>query len=469
MNHYKRLFSVYRTIKRSRFQKKWHSYQTMYSMSIDKTILIYVLIAIAYGLTALIMSGSFRQDVGPFFAWIEKRGQENIGLIASVYPLRYVFQSFRRPGIVFSSTEYQLSMLPYSLRSIWHVVVFEKWMKQIGIGLAVWLILVFTPLSTGFVTMYILLFVLTDMLMTAPIWRLYQQRFLIKLIYFLGASVSIGALLAVHPTVAIASVYTIIIIWNVLAWRHLMQHVQWGKITSISDFHIWNIPFVSQITNVPFKREKRIYVLQHLPYRRKRLAYTATSIHHRLWHSYMVKNTRTIFQLLGSLLMLLTVLAFIREFIFYIGMAAAIYMFTTSASLFYDRFQSDILQTLPWNLQLFKQTFMRWNMYGGLIVFIPVVAYDVYHFTWWVPLQVILVISVFMYMLHVHVERSAVLLAKETKKFTRLDMLGFLGLVLIVMSATYPIVSLASSVYIFLVYQMQRQLVWNKIDTPFIC
>lgn len=457
MNHYKRLYSVYRTIKRSRFQKKWQTYKTMYSMSIDKTILIYVFIAIAYGLTALIMSGSFHQDVGPFFAFIEERGRENIALIASLYPLRYIFQSFRRPGIVFSSTEYQLSMLPYSLRSIWNVVVFGKWLKLIGVGLIIWLVLVFTPLSIGFVSMYIFLFVMVDLLMTAPIWRLYQQRFLMKLILFLGVSVSIGALLAVRPTIAIVTVYTMIIIWNIYAWRNLMQHVQWGKVTATSDFHIWNIPFVSQFTKVPFKREKRIYVLQQLPYRRKRLSYTPTAIHRRLWHSYIIKNTRTIFQLIGSLLVLLTVLAFIREFTFYIGIAATIYMFTSmSASLFYDRFQSDVLQTLPWNIPLFKRTFMRWNVYGGLIVVIPIITYYMFHFTWWAPLQMLLVISVFMYMLHVQMDRSAVLLAKETKQFTIPDTLGFIGLIAIVGSATYPVVSLVSFGYLVAYFRSKR-------------
>ncbi|HLR14400.1 MAG TPA: hypothetical protein VK144_01130 [Bacillota bacterium] len=458
MKIYHTLWSIYRKMRRQRLQKKWNIYKKVYSMSFDKTILIYALIALGYVGTSIMLSGNVLEQMKKGFALIENIGERNIWLFISIFPVAYIFRSLRSPGIVFSSSEYQLSILPYRLRHIWNVLVFDKWLKRGILGSIIWLVLLLTPLSKLFTSLYVGVFVSVHLAMTVPVWRLYQKRWYVKVGVLLGAGIIVGLLVWLHPIIAASFVVISILIWNVYAYTRVMNHVQWGKVTEISDMHIWKMPFISYITKVPFKREKRFFVLQKLPFRRKRFTYEATSVHHRLWHSYIIKNGKTLFQLLGILLVFLSAMAFIKGFVFYIGVAISIYIFSQmSASMYYDRFKSDILEILPWDLHVFRRTFFRWTIYGGFILLCPVMIYYIFHFSWWVPMYGLLFICVYLYLIQTELIRMSVLLGKETKVFTKESILGAAGLFLIVFSGTYPAVTLIAFFYAFLYKHQQRQ------------
>lgn len=458
MKTYHALWSIYRKMRRQRLQKKWNIYKKLYSMSFDKTILIYALIVLGYVGTSIVISGNVLEQMKIGFSLLENIGARNIWLFISIFPIAYIFRSLRSPGIVFSSSEYQLSILPYRLRHIWNVLVFDKWLKRGVLSFVIWLVLLPTPLSNIFITLYVGVFIIIYMGMTVPVWRLYQKKWYVKVGTLLTAGVVIGLLIWLHPIIAASFVIISIVLWNMYAYTRVMDDVQWGKVTEISDMHIWKMPFISHITKVPFKREKRFFVLQKLPFRRKRFTYEATSIHHRLWHAYMIKNGKTLFQLLGTLLVFLGAMAFINGFIFYIGVAISIYIFSQmSASMFYDRFKSDILEILPWDLQVFRWTFLRWIIYGGLILLGPVIINYIFHFSWWVPMYILLFICVFLYLMQTELIRMSVLLGKEAKVFTKENIFGVAGLFLIVVSGTYPIVTLVAFFYALLYKGQLRQ------------
>lgn len=451
MTFQRNLYSIYRTIKQRRFRKKLHIYKQVYAMSFDKTILIYLLVFLGYIGTAAFISGNFTNPVRNGFAFIEELGTTNFLAITSIYPIRYIFQSMRKPGITISSSEYQLTILPFRLREIWNVIVVEKWIKRIAVGLVFFLILLFTPLPNTLTATYIFTILLIDIAMTAPLWRLYQRHSLMKLLTFIGGLVVVGLLLYIHPILASVVVVLGIFMWNISAWKNLLRDVGWAKVVEGSDYKVWKMPLISSITKVPFKREKRVYVLQKIPFRRKKFVDDASAIHHRLWHSYMIKNIRVLFKMIGILLVFLSAMIFVNSFIFYVSIAISVHIFTKmSASLFYDRFKSDILEVLPWNLRMFRQTFLRWNVYGGIFLIVPVLIYYGLHVTWWVPIQIVFIISVSVYALHNELERASVLLARDKKEFFIEDALVLIGLVAIVFSGTYPMVSLLSIGYFIL-------------------
>lgn len=453
------LFTMYRTIKRNRFRKKKNIYKQVYRMSFDKTVLLYALALLGYIITAVFISGNFTNPLQNGFAFLEEIGTRNFLVVVSIYPLRYMFQAFRQPGIILSSSEYQLSILPFGLREVWNVIVIEKWVKRIGGGLILWLMFVVTPLPNTLTGAYILTLLLIDIGMTAPLWRIYQQRLLSKLASFLGALLLIGLLIYIEPILASVVVFISIILWNVFAWKHLLKQVDWGRVVEGSDHKVWKMPLISSITKVPFKREKRIYVLQKLKFRRKKFDYHAASIHHRLWHSYVLRNVRVLFQMFGILLGFMTAMIFVNPFIFYLSIAISVYIFTKmSASLFYDRFKTDILEVLPWDISSFRKSFLRWNLYGGVLLIVPIIAYDIFHLTWWVPLEVALIISVAIYALNNELERASVLLAKSKREFFISDAFVVIGLFAIVFTGTYPFVSLLTIVFGFLCVQQRRRL-----------
>lgn len=453
------LFTMYRGIKRSRFKKKKNMYKQVYQMSFDKTVLLYALALFGYVLTAVFISGNFTNPLQNGFTFLEEIGAKYFLVVVSIYPLRYMFQAFRQSGIVLSSSEYQLSILPFGLREVWNVIVIEKWVKRIGGGLILWLTFVVTPLPNTLTGAYILTLLCIDIGMTAPLWRMYQQRLLPKLAACLGAVLLVGLLIYIKPILAAAFVFASIIVWNIFTWKHVLKQVNWGRVVEGSDHKVWKMPLISAITKVPFKREKRIYVLQKLKFRRKKFDYHASSIHHRLWHSYIIKNVRVLFQMFGILLGFMTAMIFVNAFIFYLSIAISVYIFTKmSASLFYDRFKTDVLEVLPWDVSSFRKTFLRWNIYGGVLLIVPIFVYDIFHLTWWVPLEIALIILVATYTLTNELKRASVLLAKSKKEFFTSDVFVVIGLFAIVLTGTYPFVSLLTIVFGFLCVQQSRRL-----------
>src|SRR5699024_6076205 len=131
--------------------------------------------------------------------------------------------------------------------------------------------------------------------------------------------------------------------------------------------------FISKISKVDMKRQRKYSIFQNLSWRKKPFKYQEKSIHHRLWQIYFGKNIQLIFQIMSALFLLLVVFSFVNGLMFHIILAIAIHIYTSILrSFFMGRFASDIVQTLPWNLLGYKQSFFKWAVFGGLILLIPI-------------------------------------------------------------------------------------------------
>src|SRR5699024_289151 len=106
-------------------------YKLLLAISFDATIIFYLTLLIGYFTFAIYQAG----QIPPFFIEFTHQFaiiiEERISLIVTIVPVIYLYQSIRSPGVLFSTSEYMLTILPYDQKKIWLLTAMEKWIKSI--------------------------------------------------------------------------------------------------------------------------------------------------------------------------------------------------------------------------------------------------------------------------------------------------------------------------------------------------
>jgi len=450
------LLSTYLFMKKSRIRKKGKIYKQAIGVMIDPVIAIYLVLIGSYAIvSSFFILGDLINDHHDNFIFIEAQATSRSWLILTILPLRYMLQSFSNPGVIFSSSEYQLGMLPFAKEKIWLVSAVEKWLKQTILYLVIGSIVVLvTPISSMLVFTYISLLLTMDIIMTIPQWKLFQVRVLPKLGWIgLILVINVIGILTIAPVAGITMVGIILII-NLRLFRTLFQHVHWGQVMEVSDYQIWNMPLIGSVSKVKFKRQKKYSIFQNTAAKKKPLNYTDKAIHHRLWKIYLGKNNELIIRTIGGLFIMLVILPFVNEWAPYLGIVIAIHVYTSVAASFYmDRFRADIISVLPWDLPRYKQSFLKWTMYGGLILLIPICIFLGMTSPIWSLVQLVFFCSIFLYVYQVRINKSMTLLAKESISFAIYEWIGYFMLVFIFFSGMYPAITLS---FIFVLLLLKK-------------
>ncbi|PAV30697.1 hypothetical protein CIL05_06240 [Virgibacillus profundi] len=452
------VWKAYWFIRKNRRRKKRKINKIALGLMVDKTTGAYLLLLGAYLFASLFIFGDFIQEFNPYFILIEENLKKGFWLILTALPIRYIMKSFREPGLKFSSSEYQLGMLPYSRSRIWLFALIEKWLRQFVIySIIAGLVILLTPISHSLVISYVLLLMVYDIMMSVPQWRLFQIRFLPKLGWLLLVIfINMFGVLTTSPIVGIV-LFAIIIVLNFVLLRSLFTRVNWSRVTEISDYHIWNMWLIGKASQTKFKKQKKYSVFQN-SMKRKKAFHSDKALHNRMWKLYLAKNNELLFQLIGALFLMLVVLPFINETLFYIGLAFGIYAYASATvSFFSDRFSSDILHVLPWDLTKYNKSFFKWVLYGAILPLIPIIIFLGIHMTFWVPLQLLFYSSTFLYIYDVKVDKAMVMLAKKPVNFQVDESIGFVLLILIVFSDAYPIISVGFIVILFLLMKRRNK------------
>lgn len=426
-----------------RFRKKLHLNMMGLKVLFDVTTAIYSLILVAYLVAAFFITNDEINEMHDSFIMIEAEMRKHFWFILTVLPFRYVMQSFQSPGIIFSTSEHKLSMLPFARIRVWLFACVVKWARNALIYFFLGGIVgVLTPISYSLIIDYIIILFGYDVLFTVPVWKLFHERLWIKFAVMGGMLFfSICTYLLESPIIGLLIPLVLIGI-HIPLMPQLFKQINWGRVTEVSDFKIWNMPLISRATKTSFKRSKRYSIFRQSRRRRKPFQYTHQAIHRRLWMIYFGENITLIAQSIGSLLVLLTVLAFAGGFYFQIGVAIALYVYANvSASFFRDRFQSDILRALPWELTLYKQTFFKWVLFGGSFLLIPIVIFGIIHWSIWQPLNWVLYGCVFLSLYHIKIDKSITILARRLLSLEWSEGIGFLFLIVVIGSGFYPILS----------------------------
>ncbi|MGM8366216.1 hypothetical protein ACLIBG_12170 [Virgibacillus sp. W0181] len=446
------LIQSYLFLKRNRFSKKRKMYKMAFHVMIDWTIAIYLFVMVAYCIAAIFIFSDTMDRFSVYFHQMESFASERLSIFLTVLPAVYVLRSFKDPGIRFTSSEYQLSILTYSRKSIWLLCAVEKLVKKVFLFIFVGLVVVLlTPIHPPLVITYILLLIFVDVMMTAPQWKLFQQHFFVKLLFLIGI-LFVNTFQVFIPSIAMAITATVTFLaMNIILSRRLLNHVLWERVMEVNDFQTWNMTVVSQATGLKYKRQKKYSMIQKIAYPKRPFIYKEASIHHRLWQLYFGKNLDLVFRITGAMLLLLVVLLFLQDFIYYIAIAVVIHIYTTAAASFYkDRFASDLIEVLPWNLDSYKKSFFKWVVYGFLILLVPITIFVVMHASIWAPLQLLLYVGAFLYEYHVKLDKSKLILSKQRGSLQMQEAMGLFILFIICFSGTYPILSLFSVFVIYL-------------------
>ncbi|MFC4560210.1 hypothetical protein ACFO3D_18805 [Virgibacillus kekensis] len=428
-------------IRKARFHKKLKIYKQVAALVFDLTTAIYTVALLGYLGITMFVTGDIIQELEPYFSMVEKNASIGYSVLLSVLPIRYVFSSFRQPGLLFSTSEFQLGLLPFRRGKIWTFVLVEKMLRLLlTLGVIGTLLILVTPISGKLIISYLALFAIYELVMTVPQWKLYQQQFLIKagwLLLFIVSCIA-AALFGGGPILLV-----ILILAHIVLIPRLFRGVKWDKVTDISNYQIWNMMVVSAASKTKFKKKKSYSIFRNSA-RRKRDFTTTDAIYHRLWQLYFNKNLGVIAQVIGAIMLMLVVFQFLEGWLYFVGMAIGIYIYSSlCANLFHNRFSMDVVEVLPWDLQRYKRIFFKWMTIGGGLVIIPVLVYFIINWNFWAPFQLLFVIAVLLYTYHVKMDKAVILLAKKPQ-FTQLrEGLNVIFLALIVISYFQPVVSLA--------------------------
>lgn len=451
------LWKAYSLLKKSRFHKKMKMNKKAMDVMVDKTTVIYSLLMGAYIFSSLFIFGDIFEELNGYFQLMEENAGAGFWILLTALPIRYIMKSFREPGLIFSSSEYQLSLLPYSRGKVWLLSLIEKWIGKFVLYMIIGgLVILATPISASLIVSYLGLIFVYDVIMSIPQWKLFQEKFFIKAGYLLLVLlINLIGVLTASPIAGLLLICGIIIL-NIVLLRFLFQGINWSKVTEISDYLIWNMLLISQASRTKFKRQKKYSIFQNSS-RRKKPFHGEKEIYHRLWQLYFGKNLELLFKFAGGLLLALVVLQFFSSLLFHIGLAVVIYAYASvAASFFMDRMHADVIQVLPWDLQQYKKYFFKWIIYGGCILIIPVLIYLGMNLTIWAPFQLLFYCMSFLYIYYVKLDKATVLLAKQNEHLSLEDGLsagltisvGFIGI--------FPLISIGFIIIVFLLRKKCR-------------
>lgn len=455
------LNQAYQLIKRNRLRRKMKMYQLAFGVLVDRTTAFYLLLLGGYIIVGFFIVGDFINDYYEQFMMVEEFAASRFWLILTILPLRYLNQSFSKPGVMFSSSEYQLSLLPYSRRDIWLRSVFGKWLKLAIIYMVIGsLIILITPISFSLVLKYMLLFICFDVLMTMPQWKLYQRRALVKIAWLCLMLVInfIGVMVTLYTDLPIVGMilFGLLVFINIHFKDTLFKEVNWNKVTEVSDFELWNMWLISKASEVKITRQKKYSMFQKIGMGKKSFIYQEKKIYNRLWIHYLGKNFGLLIQAIGAIFIMLIVFLFFNDLLFYIGLAIAIYVYTTVLAIFFkDRFEADLLRVLPWDLSVYKQSYFKWAIIGGIVLLIPIRIFLALHASTWIPVQLLFYCSAFLYIYHVKIDKAIILLGKGPIETDLREGISILILVGIVFSWKYPAIALSFIIIILLLIRQR--------------
>lgn len=446
------MIKTFSFIKRNRIRKKFKLYKYAFNLLFDLTLFTYIFLFLGYFIVAWFRNGSSLNTFDHELLQMEGFSSEHILFVVTILPLVFIVQSNNHPGVMFSSTERLLLKMPYKEQAIFILLACERWLKAlimysvIGIFLSLFMSI---PIQT--VIFYVLFLLIVNILMTIPQWILFQYHFFIRFtILVIGVIINVINITITTSLISIIFLFSLLILQPFL-YRTLFSKVDWQRTVAAGDFAIWNMIFISHITKVKYKRDKKTSLLQRFRFWRRPFK-SEKAIYKRIWYIHFTKNIVVILQIIGTLLILQLVILYIKDSYFPAIIAITIYVYSSFlVVLFEDNFSTELFLKLPWELLSYKRMFLRWVLYISVLFLIPIFFYLSYQpIKWMVPL-VVLYVGTFISVLNVKLNRSISHLEKDQYYTDDNVLLTFLFLIIICFSGIYPTLSLGSFYFIYII------------------
>lgn len=398
------LFHTYLWLKQKRWKKKVHIYRQVFQLLFDWTLSIYLFLFLILGFMILrdwIHGTALFTNVFASFSieWV-------IVFFLGWTALQAV-QSYQDPGVYISSSEYQLGLLPYSLKKVWILGVLEQLLVAAAAALVLFSgLLWLTPLNF-FITLYLSIsFFIGKTTGILIKWRLFQlsgvkKAGIILLIYFALLILRKLAYDFTFPSEWIlwGSWVTVSVIGFLLMF-HPFHNADWGKVVSYSDVKVWRMWAVQQMTKTTIKPARRYQFLQKIfqgSRARKPFPYRMTSISTRIWRSYLKEQLDPILKTVGGVYVAGIALSLQGDWGTGLGLAIGIFVLNQMASsIFISHFSQAYMHTIPWEMEGWFQSFRKWYAAAVLLI-LPLKGWAFFQQGYWLMVSFMVLTSIWMY------------------------------------------------------------------------
>lgn len=453
------MLKTYLFVRRERSRKKASLYKQLFSITLDWQTIPYLLILAGYFIYAFVQVDEmplFLQQINVHFVNLLQQ-KDNIIFGFSIVPILYVVQSFQRPGVLFSSSEFLLSILPHRRETIWLYSALERFIKYFFILVIVASgIYIFSSIVLAKIISYLFLLWIFMICLTFIQWKVFQLHIVWKFTLLILFSLFNSIYLLSGNLIFILLYGMTLIVILIFSLRNLFTNIDWHKVTVTSDFLIWNMALISHATKIKFKKDEQPGLWYQFKGWKERFPYAIEIAYNRIWYIYGEKQISVILQVTGGLFLLILVPSYFREIYFVIFVVVAIHIQTTFLiSFFQDRLNSDLMNILPWNLSELRKTFTYWSMFVSIFLLIPSVFYAHYYFAKLSLVYVVFIMLLFYYTIHVKLQKYLHEIDCRYL-FSETDEIAMYALFLLfVFSGKYPFLLLFAYVVLIALYSKQ--------------
>lgn len=363
---------VFYWIRKKRWKKKKDIYQRAFQLAFDKTLAFYVGIMVVVFL--LLLQDWVKRFIPLMNTW-ENSLLEWLWLLPSILVIRTLGRSFIDPGLPFTSAELKLSLLPHSRSKILLLLAAEKFALHLLVAFALAALLGgLTPLSLYMLLSAAFIYSVFIALLTPIQWKLYSARKRVKTGLLAVVIVLLGASGIWIHQLNLAQYSTAIILTFLLMLAQFYfipactQNINWMKVVERNDAKVWNVTFVSQMTNITIKPPKRYGLVSN--YLRERRAIRpitkVKSLYHMLWRSHLKESSGYAWKTLLIGVIVIIAPSLRAEWVMYVSVPVVLFVYIeVAAGIFSSHFtENPIFYSLPIDEKGWTSTYVSWGIAG---------------------------------------------------------------------------------------------------------
>lgn len=249
--------------------------------------------------------------------------------------------SYTDPGIRFTSSELQLSLLPHPRKLLLSYLFFERIVIHTFMVILLIIIAVsFLPLASVLIwgMSYIGSFIASLFFR----WRLFSK----SLFHKTAACVWTGSLLALSFTRIPLFLLFILFIVTVMVLLVQKNEVNWGKVVEVNDARVWNMMIIGQMTNVHIKPKEKYGVTQILRRRKKDRFVSAQKLYERIWIGYFLRSAEYLWKTILTVCLILLIIPIKVDWMLIVTLPIAVGVYhEVAGGLFLD--VENVFHSLP--------------------------------------------------------------------------------------------------------------------------
>lgn len=443
---------------RGKLRKKLNLYKQAFAVVIDGVSILYIGGILLYLLFAFVrsfdeLSFPFLHETLPTYF---TEFSENVWVIFIAFGFRYVIGSFLSPGLLFTSTQYKLTVLPYSIATLWFIQFVKRSLLRLSLYTGSALVLtLLTELNFSVVFTVFLLLFLADVLWMIPQWVLFQLKPKYKWFTILFLVLINLLQLIVGTRVVVFSLIVLLLLCG-FGLRLILQRTNWTYVTKVSDFYTWNMRLVSFVSGTKMTHP-RISDTNRFDAKKRHPFQGINTIYQRIWALHFENHMDTLMQFVIVLTFMLFTLFNVVPFLLFAGVVVMTFVFGSYCrSLFLNRFTKGLVQTLPWDLLGYKRTFLQRIAFFTIPFWLPIAIYFYLQGTVVGIFQLLMMIVTFFYYLAIQIDKAISVLDARAFDYLNYDRIVSGFVISLGFLALYPWLVLLFPIIILSWIQMRR-------------